>query len=52
MSLYAKMYEMNMYLLLSFIFTISVGIHPTARQDSSKQHYSAIHVTHNNVITS
>ncbi len=46
MSFYANIYEINMYLLLYFIFlNNSVGIYPTATQKSHKQHSNAIHVT-------
>ncbi len=45
-SFQAKTYEINMYLLLYFIFlNHSVGIHPTATQKSHEQHSNAIHVT-------
>ncbi len=45
-SFQAKIYEINMYLLLYFIFlNQSVGIHPTATQKSHEQHSNAIHVT-------
>ncbi len=46
-SFQAKIYEINMYLLLCYIFlNHSVGIHhPTATQMSHEQHSNAIHVT-------
>ncbi len=44
-SFQAKIYEINMYLLLYFIFlNHSVGIHPTATQKSHEQHSNAIYV--------
>ncbi len=43
---HSKICEINMYLLLHFIFlNHSVGIHPTATQKSHEQHSNAIHVT-------
>ncbi len=45
-SFQAKIYEINIYLLLYFIFlNHSVRIHPTATQMSHEQHSNAIHVT-------
>ncbi len=46
MSFQAKIYEINIYLLLYFFFfNHSVGIHPTATQKSQEQHSNVIHVT-------
>ncbi len=45
-SFQAKIYEINMYLLLYFIFlNHSVRIHPTATQKTREQHSNAIYVT-------
>ncbi len=46
MSFQAKIYEINIYLLLYFFFFFySVGLHPTAIQKSHEQHSNAIRVT-------
>ncbi len=43
MSSQAKIYDINMYLLVYFIFyNHSAGIHPTATQVSSKQHHNVL----------
>ncbi len=44
MSFQAKVYEINMYLLLHLSFKISVGITSYSKTMSSKQHYNAIYV--------
>ncbi len=44
-SFQATIYDINMYLLLYFIFlNHSEGIHPTAKQTPHEQHSNAIHV--------